>query len=122
MNYVMVQAPEEATPLQRQIDWTYICDGTSAKVGDTVIGDFGYNEDVSMKVVAVGTRRGKLPVRDGQTRYQGPLKTVRLATRMELRLMADAKKRWEAVSRAENRAQAAEEAVIDYRDRNGLGV
>ena len=119
MKYVMVSAPDEATDRQKEIDWTYVCEGSAAvRVGDSVVGQFGYDDDQIMKVVATGVVRAKLPVRDGQIRYMGPLKVVRLATRTEIRLAAEVGKRWAAVNRAEQRALAAEETLMDYRDRN----
>lgn len=113
MKFVLVEAPEGATPRQRELRWTYVCEG-NPKVGDVIFASFGY-EDEYMTVVKTATQRAKLGVE-----YDGPVKSARLATEAELALREKILEAWAKVDAAEERAGALEDRLLDLRDRLAL--
>lgn len=112
MKFVLVKAPESATPRQKQINWTYLCElpvkvgrrSRQVRVGDYVIGEFGCELEI-MEVVEVASRRNGLSGSD----YTGAVKTCVPAPKKVLDAVAAHDKAWAAVSRAEQRACAAGE-------------
>jgi hypothetical protein len=106
VKFILCAAPEGASPRQKEISWTYICEG-NPKVGDIVFANFGF-EDEYLKVVQVATKRSKL-----DTQWDGALKSARPATGLELYYLEKIEKAWAAVNRAESRAMQLNELLTD---------